>query len=65
MTLSAKDISNAAEKLAIKLIGYDDEIIGLALAELAINYKATFQSIKRELAMAELAAEYHQQSNGE
>ena len=64
MTLSAKELAQAVERLAIKLIGYDDEIIGAALADIAVNYPATFASIKRELATAESAAAYYYASRG-
>lgn len=64
MTLTAKDILIDGEKLAIKLVGYDDEIIAAALVDIAANYPATFASIKRELAAAEAAQQYREASRG-
>lgn len=54
----------AAERLADKLVGYDDEIIAAAFQILADKYKATFRSIKRELSTAEQAQQYREASKG-
>lgn len=62
--MTKAEILRDAGRLVFRLVETDDDVIAAALIDIAANYPATFESIKRELAAAEKAQQYREASRG-